>query len=198
MKDIYEEWRSYENETILLRPVVSEDAEELLKVYADEKARPLFNCDNFPNPCYFDTLEQMQNEILFYLDSYKWKSFVRWTIVLKEERKIIGTIENFRRQDISEVNRNVFSNAAILRIDLLNDYEKEEVLTDILKLILDTAYKDFHCNIIATKAVKEAKVRRQTLMKMGFMESGEKLIGNCGEMYEDYFIRKKLWRARRR
>lgn len=192
MKDIYEEWRSYESKFILLRPVVVEDAKELLQVYSDKKARELFNCDNFPNPCYFDTLEQMKNEIQFYLSAYKYKCFVRWTIVWKPEEKIIGTIENFHRivEESDSNTKDPFHDVALLRIDLLSEYEKRNVIREIVNLVQQTTKQDFHCDIIVTKAVSQAVERRKALEEIGFDKSEDELIGEQGERYGDYFTKR--------
>lgn len=103
MNDIYEEWRSYENDRVLLRPVRAEDAADLLKVYADSKSREMFNCDNFETPCFFGTMEQMEREICFYLDSYRQKAFVRWVVVDKAGGETVGTIELFHRKSENNI-----------------------------------------------------------------------------------------------
>lgn len=210
MKNIYEEWRSYENDFILLRPVELSDAEELLKVYSDPQARILFNCDNFPQPCYFDTAEQMQKELQFYLNSYQWKYFVRWTVIDKRERTIIGTIENFRREfsqkeKAAAIAAEIASEevrklpgegtaqelpdaSVLLRIDLRSDYETPEIVSAILQLVLQTSEQDFGCRSITTKAVPEAAVRRGVLREFGFVPLAGGLIGEGGQKIEDYYI----------
>lgn len=186
LKSIYEDWRSYENEDFLLRPVKNEDAESLLKVYSDRQAQKIFNVDNFPNPCYFDTLEQMQNEIKFYLFSYDVKAFVRWTIVYKATGEAIGTIENFHRESEDSSNH-----TGLLRMDIRSDYEKEEILYKLIKLILQNAYEDFECETIMTKAPLIAGERREALKRAGFTELGVTLKGHKGEEFGDYFVRRR-------
>ncbi|MCI6082478.1 N-acetyltransferase, partial [bacterium] len=44
--DVYECCPKFENESFLLRPVMEEDCNALLKVYSDPQAVPLFNSDN--------------------------------------------------------------------------------------------------------------------------------------------------------
>lgn len=185
MLGIYDDWRTYEGERVILRPVKLEDVKDLLKVYSDEKSRTLFNCDNFEKPCYFDTLKDMEDEIKFYLMSYEKKYFVRWTVVLKDSNTIIGTIENFHRSGA----RDDFNDKAILRIDLGSDYEREDIIEDILKLVVNTAGEDFNCSFIATKAPKEAAERIRALRKMGFVKSSSYLLGDHGEKYGDYYER---------
>lgn len=191
---IYEDWRSYENQEFLLRPVKTEDAEELLKVYCDKEAQKLFNMDNFPNPCFFDTLEQMENELEYYLKEYYSREFVRWSIVDKKTGGVVGTIENFHRKAVDEMTgepRDAFYDTGILRMDIRSDYEKEEMLLPLILLILENAYDDFECDRIATKALHIARERRKALKKAGFAEAEAVLLGLKGEIYGDYFIRKR-------
>lgn len=191
---IYEEWRSYENEEFLLRPVRTEDAQELLKVYSDEKARKLFNIDNFPVPCFFDTLEQMEKELEYYQMEYNRRGFVRWSVVEKRTGQVIGTVENFLRNALDQKTgkpKDAFHNTMILRMDIRSDREKEEVLYPLLDLILENAWYDFACDRMATKALPLARERRRALEKAGFEDAKEVLIGHKGETYSDYFIRKK-------
>ncbi|MEY8353973.1 GNAT family N-acetyltransferase [Lachnospiraceae bacterium 54-53] len=193
-KSIYEDWRSYENGEFLLRPVQTEDAGELLKVYSDQEARKLFNVDNFPSPCFFDTLEQMRAELKYYHREYENKGFVRWSVTDKKTGEVFGTVENFHRKAMDEVTgkpRDAFHDTAILRVDIRSDYEREPVLSSLILLILETAYEDFECVRIATKAPKAAAERRRALAKAGFTETEDPLIGHKGQKYGDYFIRER-------
>ena len=44
--NVYENLQAFESENFLLRGVQMQDAEDLLKVYSDEKAVAFFNGDN--------------------------------------------------------------------------------------------------------------------------------------------------------
>lgn len=191
---IYEDWRSYENEEILLRPVRAEDAQELLRVYSDKEARKLFNIDNFPVPCFFDTLDEMKQELEFYRRSYSRREFVRWSVVEKRTEEVIGTVENFVRSAMDQTTgkpSDAFHNTMILRMDIRSDREKEEVLRPVLHLILETAWDDFACDRMATKAPPFASERRKVLEKAGFEGAEEVLVGHKGQRYVDYFIKKR-------
>lgn len=186
MQDIYKEWRSYENENILLRPVKAEDAKMLLQVYSDKEARKLFNCDNFEEPCYFDTMEEMQNEIQFYLDAYKNGWFIRWSIEEKRTKEVVGTIELCKRAASDD-----FDGMGILRMDIRSDYERAEYMTLLIELILQFGYDDLDVDCIATKALGEAKERTAALEQTGFKKTEDTLVGNKGEVYKGYWTRRK-------
>ena len=52
----------------------------------------------------------------------------------------------------------------------------------------DTTYDLFYCNIIATKAVPEAKERLKALHGLGFVASEKIIVSQDGTKYGDYYI----------
>ena len=187
MENVYECCPSFEGERFLLRLVRLEDCAELLKVYSDERAVPLFNSDNcHGDDFHYTTLERMRSAIEFWLSSYEQRFFVRWAIVDQASGEAIGTIELFnRRAD------DWFDNCGVLRLDLRSDYERAEDIREILKLIIPQAYALFECDRIAMKAVPQAKERIEALEQLGFAARSEKLVGHDGTQYGDYFARMK-------
>ena len=85
---------SIEGENYLVRKLEALDASDLLSVYSDEKAVPLFNSDNCNgDDFHYMSLEHMQQAVEFWLWSYTNKYFVRFSIIDKRIQKVIGTIE---------------------------------------------------------------------------------------------------------
>ena len=187
MLDVYSKCPVFENEKFYLRFCSSDDCKDLLKVYSDIKAVPLFNSDNcHGDDFYYQTEERMAQAIAFWTFSYKNKYFVRWSIIDKSTQEVIGTIELFRR-----ASKDYFTNCGLLRLDLRSDYENVAEIKSILLLIIEPTYQLFDCEHIATKAIKEATNRRMALSELGFTESAETLIGDNGDMYHSYFERFK-------
>lgn len=187
MRDVYEACPSFGDERYLLRAVLREDCEDLLKIYSDEKAVPLVNSDNcHGDDFHYTTLERMRSAMDFWFFSYEKRYFVRWSIVDKLSSEVIGTIELFHR-DASDF----FTDCGILRLDLRSDYERASEIQEILGLIIPQAYDLFDCGMIATKAVPAAKERSCVLTQMGFTAREEKLIGHDGTEYAAYFVRMK-------
>ena len=183
--DVYKKIPAMENDRYLLRSIFAEDADDLLKVYSDEKSVPLFNSDNcHGDDFHYTTIERMNQAIEFWNMSYKNKYFVRWTIVKKETDEIIGTVELFHRDA-----EDYFTDCGLLRFDLRSDFEKADVIESIVSLILKDAFELFNCSMIATKAIPIAAERIRGLLKLGFDSSKEKLIGHDGSEYGDYFVR---------
>lgn len=182
----YEKCPVYENTNYLLRLIESGDASDLLSVYSDEKAVPLFNSDNCNGNFYFTSLEQMQTAIEFWQREYHGRGFVRWTIVDQNINHAIGTIELFNRKS-----EDYYHNCGILRLDLRSDYEHAEAIFDILSLIVQPAFELFECQKMATKVPPFASERRTAVEKLGFTKSEERLIGHDQKVYTNYYVLQK-------
>ena len=147
MNPVYEEVPVFENNEYLLRFVTLDDAKDLLKVYSDKNALPFFNSDNcHGDNFYYSTIERMNEAINFWLDSYKLKYFVRWSIVEKKSNTVIGTIELFHR-----IGDDSFNHKGVLRLDLKSKFETAEVIQSIAGLIVPPAYELFDTDKIITK-----------------------------------------------
>lgn len=181
--NIYETCPVLESEKFLLRLVENEDCDDLLKVYSDKNALPFFNSDNCDGDnFYYATKERMTEALEFWNLSYKNGWFVRLSIVDKEVSGIIGTIELCLR-----VSEDEFNNMGILRVDVRSDYEKEDMLFDIVSLITPRLSEMLGCNGILTKAPIYAVERIKAIQKAGFKKSEHLLIGKTGYAYDGYW-----------
>jgi hypothetical protein len=179
IKDIYEECTMHKKKLITLRKTNMEDAEELLECYSDVKAVPFFNSDNCNgDDFHYITIERMKQAIDFWNMSYESKYFVRWTVILNDTKKKIGTIEMFHR-----VAEDEFNHYGLLRIDLHSDYEIQPVIDDILEIVNENFYDAFHVEAILTKAIPTATERITSLVKNGYYSINRKLMS-----YDDYFV----------
>ena len=180
--NVYQKCPVMENERFLLRYISPKDVLDLLKVYSDKNAVPLFNSDNCTNNFHYTTVEHMMQTIEFWDDEYKKKYYVRWSIIDKETNSAIGTIELFNRQA-----EDYFNNCGLLRLDLRSDYEKSEIIKNILDIIIPKTNEMFKCEFIATKAIPKAKERINALSAYGFSLSDKKIKGHKGELFGDYW-----------
>lgn len=184
MTDVYKNCPNYENEYYVLRMVRKEDKVDLLKVYSDEKAVPIFNSDNCGgDDFYYKTEKRIEEAIDYWFWEYSRKGFVRWSIISKTTKEAIGTIELFHREA-----NDYFTNCGLLRLDLRSDFEVSSEIYKILQLIIEPTYALFSCDKIATKAIKAASERILALEKLGFKSSDKKLIGHDGTEYDSYFV----------
>ncbi|WP_100488324.1 GNAT family N-acetyltransferase [Sporolactobacillus pectinivorans] len=163
-KNIYEECPFYQNETVTLKQTTTEDAEDLLRCYSDEKAIPFFNADNCPGDFHFTTLEQMQNEISFWDRSYQTKWFVRWTVMQNDTSEKVGTVEMFNRGILADIGSH-----GVLRIDLQSNCENRQTICGILEIANRHFYEDFDVTWILTKAIPDAEERIIALTQMGYV-----------------------------
>lgn len=181
--DVYEQIPVMESDKFLLREIEDADAEDLLKVYSDQAAVPLFNSDNCVNDFYYVSIEEMKDTIAFWRREYQCRYYVRWAIIDKKANCTIGTIELFNRQA-----KDYFNNCGLLRLDLRSDYEKQDMIEEILGMIIPETKDMFHCEMIATKAIPIAKERIQALEHMGFGLSEESVMGHDGTKYGSYYV----------
>lgn len=185
--NVYENCPEVASDRFLLRPVTEQDCEDLLKVYSDLEAVPLFNSDNCNgDDFHYATYGRMMQAIQFWIWSYDNGWFVRWSIVDKEADGTIGTIELCYR-----VSEDSYNGCGILRLDLRSDYEKERYMSEILSLIVPPAFGWFGCDRLITKAKPIAMARIKALTDMGFVAADQPLIGHDGTRYGDYYVRQK-------
>ena len=183
--DVYEQIPVMGSDKFLLREIIEDtDAEDLLKVYSDKAAVPLFNSDNCVNDFYFVSLKEMRDTIAFWKREYQNRYYVRWAIIDKNANQAIGTIELFNRKA-----KDYFNNCGLLRLDLRSDYEKQDIIEDILGIIIPETKEMFACERIATKAIPIAKERIRALEHMGFCLSEESVIGHDGTKYGSYYVK---------
>lgn len=186
MDNVYVSCPEFENKRFKLRLISIDDCDDLLKVYSDKKAVPLFNSDNCSGDGFYcTTRENMKQAIDCWKSEYDRKGFVRWSIIDKKDNTAIGTIELFHRDS-----NDYFTNCGLLRLDLRSDYEIKDSIIDILNLIVDKTYSLFECSIIATKALPIAGERIKALEMLGFLPTENKLIGHDAE-YSSYYVKKR-------
>ncbi len=187
--DVYEKCPVIEDERFLLRLIEEKDVQDLLKVYSDKRALPFFNSDNCNGDnFYYTTEKRMLEAIRMWLWEYSEKRYVRFAIVDKAEDRAVGTIELFNRQS-----DDFFHDCGLLRLDLGYEYENSKDICDILSLIMEPAYRLFHCTMIATKARNYAVDRIDALEKMHFTVSNEYLKStHDGKVYDSYWVKMKL------
>lgn len=110
---------------------------------------------------------------------------MRLSIIDKTVSNVIGTIELCLRVSDDE-----FNHMGILRIDVRSDYEKTDMLYDIIILIIPHLSEMLGCEGIITKVPIYAVERMEAVQKAGFTKSEHLLIGKTGYAYDGYWIMK--------
>ena len=182
--NIYQNCPIMENDKYVLRLISDCELGDLLKVYSDIKSVPLFNSDNcHGDDFYYNTKERMEQALNFWKEAYINGWFVRFAIIDKKTNEVIGTIEEFRRNE-----KDFFTNCGLLRLDLRSDYEKSTEIKSIMSIIARPSFDLFGCAIVATKAIPTATERIKALIELGFTKSEEPLVGHDGTKYYDYYV----------
>ncbi len=118
------------------------------------------------------------------IEYHEYKGFVRFSIVDKQQNKVIGTIEMFKR-----IATDFYTDCGLLRLDLKRDYENQESVEQILSIVSMPFFSWFECDKIATKAPGYAVERIEALKKVGYEKKREEpLIGHDGKQYYDYWL----------
>lgn len=186
--DVYESCPVIREKQVTLRKLTPDDLPQLLKVYSDEKAVPLFNSDNCDgDDFHYTTPERMRQAIDFWEYSYRERYFVRFTVVDNSSGEAVGTVEMFNRGRFSADELPDSSDTGehgVLRVDLRSDHETAETLSDLLRAA-ETFYDAFGVKYILTKARPEAVERVSALLKAGYRPWKGLVAGK----FADYYIK---------
>ena len=126
----------------------------------------------------------MAEAFSFWKLSYENGWFVRLSIVDKAASEVVGTVELCLR-----VSEDTFNNMGILRVDVRSDYEREDVLYEIISLTAPRMADMLGCSGVLTKAPLYAVERIKALQKAGFTKSEHLLIGKTGYAYDGYWTK---------
>lgn len=192
--DVYETCPVLEGDNFFLRLVEAGDAEDLLEVYSDPDAAPLFNGDNCHGDDFrYATIARMREAVAFWDYSYRNRFFVRWTVVHRPSGRAVGTAELFRRDALSADGepRDFYHGSGLLRLDLRSDFERRDAIAELLGVVGRSAYGLFQCEILATKVPPSATERARAMREAGFRPSAAPLVGDDGTEYGNYWVRRR-------
>lgn len=183
MNSPYTKCPTLENEKFEIRMVEERDAADLLSCYANPNVSVVtnsFNCNMGYNA---QSVEKMREYIIGWRRYFDKKTLIRWSVVDKQIKKAIGSIELYcaRRNDF-------YDNYAILRLDLHTDYETKNIIGNILNLLVNKAFEWFGCDGIATKVSPNAHERIKALSECDFIATNELLIVDNEKHYDGFWI----------
>jgi len=180
-KDVYETAPVMKTSRFILRLVREEDAEDLLTCYADPKSQSLFNADNCTSDFRYSGVGEMLSCIRVWLDSYRARGFVRWSVIDKQTECAVGTVEMFSVPGFLPEGA-----GGVLRIDLASAYETDGYLAELLGLANERFYSLFGAELFVVKAKPEATARVNALLAAGYSPYDWPAPGR-----EHYYIRKR-------
>ena len=171
----------YATEHFKIRKLRREDSEELFACYSDPEAARFFNGDCCGDDFYYTDQKKFTQCVEYWLKRYEERDFVRWSIQDKERQMLIGTVEVCPSLKYA-VDGKVMG---ILRIDLRSEYEKWEVLKELMDVLIEHIYEDFQVASIIMKIQKDAGERQKLIREYQFVDAKEE----CNISLEDYYIR---------
>ncbi len=183
VQDVYTHCPTLHGARMSVGLVQMSDAEELLRCYSDVEAQALFNADHCRDNFRYETMAEMEETILFWLDAYEAKEFVRLSVRDDWTHETVGTVEIYHY-----MGEDAWKHRGIMRLDLRSDYETTERLNEILYMLNRYAYDLFHVTTLATKAVSGAEKRIQALKQAGYQRAEDKFLNQ----YDDYYVRECL------
>jgi len=161
--DPYARCPEFETEHMKFRQVREEDAEELLHAFYGDLSEWMFYGQEMTNRIFASrhaTVDEMRRCISVWLDEYRNKYYIRFSVIDKTTKKAIGTIE-------------VFNNAgskddSYLHIDLSAPYETQQFISELLALADKELFKIFNIKNLLIQAVPAAKERIAALQTYGY------------------------------
>lgn len=187
MKHIYLSNPKIENDKYRIRLVRKKDLEQIFKLYSNLDNLKCVNKDdcNLDN-FHYTTMEKVLEKYHFWRCAYKNKWFARFSIISKQENKLIGVLELMKRRSYD-----TFDNAIVLRLDLFKEYEKYQVISELLSFIYEKMLKKCSYSKIAVKATLEMEERVKALINNNFKLTNRILIGiEDNKSYKNYYVKK--------
>lgn len=162
--DPYEKCPVLETTNFTLRLVQMNDAKDLLKCYSNLRTKEIFTADKYIRDFRYQTLEDMNECIRFWLDEYQNRIYIRFSILDKKTSHAIGTVEMFNATGhLTDCGA-----LGVLRLDLTSQYEERPYIQELLELCTTSFYGLFDAKLIVTLAIPSAKERISALHALCF------------------------------
>ena len=161
--DPYAKCPEFDTEHFRLRQVCEDDAEELLCFYGDLSEWMFFGND-WSNGIFTSnhaTVDEMRKCIRSWLDEYKNKFYIRFSVIDKTRGNPIGTIEVFDNLDKATC-------GAALHIDLSAPYETQMYISELLSLADKEFFRIFGFRYLIIRAVPNTEERIAALRSAGY------------------------------
>lgn len=167
--DIFEKNMILESERLLLRPLEESDVSDLYEIFSDKLVMKYY--DLLP----FENISEAQKQIAIFRKCLSEKNMLRWGIILKENKKLMGTCGFFA---FSEKHQK-----AEIGYELHRDYWHCGIMTEALEMILNFIFTSSEINRVEAFVEIPNTASQKLLEKIGFTKEGvlrqyEKCRGN--------------------
>ena len=140
-----------------LRELISNDAEAVLRIFADKEVTRYYDLDTFRD------LSQASELIRRQRIRFERGEVMRWGITQKENNIVIGTVGYVFNQDNAQGG---------LGYDLASPYWRRGIMTEALRLVMRYGFSSLRLNRIQALVVPGNVPSIGLLQKLGFTEEG--------------------------
>ncbi|WP_339306320.1 GNAT family protein [Paenibacillus sp. FSL R5-0519] len=147
-----------QTERFILRSAEAGDSHDLLALYSDEAVVQYMPFTPF------ESLEDAQGEMKWYMKIFKEHTGLRWMIEDRETRKVIGTCGFLNYEDVH--------NRAEIGYDLCSSFWGRGVMTEVAHVVLHFGFTHMQLNKIEAKVEPENEASIRLLHKLGFQKEG--------------------------
>lgn len=177
-----------ENNRYRIRIVREKDLIDLFNIYSNKENIIYLNKDDCNgDDFYYESIDKLEKKYLFWKEAYKNKWFVRYSIIDKVNKKVIGMLELMPIKSYDSFNESI-----LFRLDLLLKYEKEEFISEIITLCKKNILKNCKYRKIIIKCDPKMNERYNSLISLKFKQSKRLYIGaEDNKQYKNYYVLKK-------
>ncbi len=153
---IFSEFPILETERLILREIVSSDANALFELFSQEEVTRYY--DLYP----YETVAEAEAIIDFFADSFDSERGIRWGIARKEDNQLIGTcgyvsLRRFRGEIGYELNPN---------------YWRHGYMSEAVQAIVNYGFNPLLLNRTEALVMTKNHASAGLLTKLGFQEEG--------------------------
>jgi ribosomal-protein-alanine N-acetyltransferase len=145
-----------ETERLILREILSEDAEDIFAIFADEEVTRYYDLDTYTD------VEQARELIDFFNDSFELERGIRWGIARKMDNRIIGTCGYVA----------LWQHRGEIGYELARPYWGQGFMREALEAILEFGFEELAFNRIEALVMVENEASASLLRKLGFTLEG--------------------------
>ena len=156
--DVFKTFPQFETKNLLLRKINSGDAEALYTILSKDEVTEFYDEDAFIE------ISQASDQIAAWEEGYYHRRCIRWGIVPKGEKALIGTCGYYGIHN--------WNKRASIGYELSQRYWRRNIMTESLSGILDFGFAKMDLNRIDALVMPENIASINLLEKLGFRNDG--------------------------
>lgn len=147
-----------ETSRLTLRRLQVTDSKALFRILSDEEVTRYYDDETFTN------ISQATSQIKSWEQGFAYQRCIRWGIVPRGEREIIGTCGFY--------GIHTWHMRASIGYELARSAWRQGIMTEALSAIIDLGFKEMNLNRIDAVVLPENEASNKLLEKLGFRQEG--------------------------